>query len=478
MGPASPRACLAPVCGGVHFVCQQPACCIIMTYRAGCSPDDIAGTAAAVALVTAHPPGPVNPRNRHDRMAEDTVRCPQCGAEIRLTEAFYEQVRRSVKDELSAQAAEKARAIEAQREALRREREEVEAKRSELDRLVAERLAVERERMAASEKERAAELVRVELEDLEARNEEQARRLAEAQERELELRRRAREVEEREQRMRLEMERRLDEERARMMERLEEEHRLRDMEKDKKIADMLRTIEELRRKGEAGSEQGRGEVLELDLEAMLASRFPADSIEPVPKGVRGADVIQRVCDRAGNHCGAIVWETKRTKAWNDAWIEKLKDDQREVRAEIAVIVTETMPRDIGAFGLIDGVWVASVALAEPLAHVLRSGLLSLGAARRAAQGKGEKMEILYNYLSGPEFKQKVEAIVTTFAAMDADLAREKIAMERLWKKRARQIERVKMNTAAMYGDLQGIIGASLPELRGLELPGGEGDDEV
>ena len=252
-----------------------------------------------------------------------------------------------------------------------------------------------------------------------------------------------------------------------------EEHRLKDMEKEKKISDMLKTIEELKRKGEQGSMQTQGEVLELDLEALLRSRFPTDEIEPVPKGIRGADILQRVHNRSGQLCGTIIWESKRTKAWSDGWIAKLKDDQREVKAEIAVIVSETLPSGVKAFTQMEGVWVADFTLAASLAEVLRSGLTQLALAKLSAVGRGEKMDVIYNYLSGPHFRQRVEGIVEAFKSMKEDLDQEKRAITRTWAKREKQIERVINNTAGMYGDIQGIIGASLPEIKILELDEGE-----
>ncbi|MEW6616793.1 MAG: DUF2130 domain-containing protein [Thermodesulfobacteriota bacterium] len=233
-----------------------------------------------------------------------------------------------------------------------------------------------------------------------------------------------------------------------------------------------------RRKAEQGSMQTQGEVLELDLEAHLKICFPVDEIEPVPKGMRGADILQKVYSRSGQHCGAIIWETKHTKAWSDGWLSKLKDDQRDVKAEIAVIVTEALPKGINSFAQLEGVWVTNFMLASSLAEVLREGLIELSQAKLSAIGKNEKVEAIYNYLSGPEFKQKVEAIVEAFKSMKEDLDQEKRAMTRIWAKREKQIERVIMNTAGMYGDMQGIIGATLPQIKILEIGAGDGTEET
>ncbi len=282
-----------------------------------------------------------------------------------------------------------------------------------------------------------------------------------------------RELEEQKTKIELEVTRRIDAEREKIkqqaLEILTEEHRLKDLEKDKLINDMRKTIEDLKRKSEQGSMQTQGEVLELDFEEFLKTKFPSDDISPVPKGMRGADILQKVYSRSGQYCGSIIWETKRTKSWSNAWIQKLKDDQREVKAEIAVLATEAMPKDINTFEQIDGVWVTNLTLAGSLAVALRTGLIKVAQARNAAISKDEKMEVLYKYLSGPEFKQKIEAIVEAFKSMKEDLEQEKRAIMRIWNKREKEIERVITNTVGMYGDMQGIIGSSMPKIKMLDL---------
>ncbi|MDP3042339.1 MAG: DUF2130 domain-containing protein [Candidatus Omnitrophota bacterium] len=192
-------------------------------------------------------------------------------------------------------------------------------------------------------------------------------------------------------------------------------------------------------------------------------------MEPVPKGIKGADVLQKVNNPMGQYCGSIIWESKRTRNWSDGWIDKLKDDQREVKADIAVLMSIALPKEINGFSQVKGIWVTSFPLAMGLALALRENLLEVASAKQAAVGKAEKMEAIYNYFSGTEFKQKVEAIVEAFVTMNTDLTKEKVAMEKLWSKREQQIKKVVISTARMYGDMQGIIGASLPEIKSLEL---------
>jgi hypothetical protein len=225
--------------------------------------------------------------------------------------------------------------------------------------------------------------------------------------------------------------------------------------------------EELRRKLQQGSQQTQGEVLELELEELLQDAFPFDHIEPVPKGMNGADLIHRVHSKNGHCCGTIVWESKRTKAWSDGWLQKLKDDLRLVKGDLAVIVSEALPKDITHFAQMKGIWVTSRDCALNLATALRSQLLEISTIKAAAVGKNEKMEILYRYLSGPEFKQRIEAIVEAFIGMQEDLNEERRTAERRWSKREKQIQRVICNTSGMYGDLQGLIGSSLHNIPAL-----------
>src|SRR3989338_3115152 len=356
-------------------------------------------------------------------MEDQIIICPKRSNKIPLTKTLLNQIRESLRGE----------AIEKQ---------------------VEERVKIEMERLKHDAKKEAETALSLELKDLREQNTEKNKRLEEAQKAELELRKKTRELEEQKKSMELEVARKIDEERNKIkqnaLELFSEEHRLKDLEKDKKMSDMLKTIDELKRNGEQGSIQTQGEVLELDLESLLKSKFPVDEIVPVSKGVRGADILQKVHNHSGQYCGTIVWETKSTKLWNDVWISKLKDDQREIKAEISVIVSKVLPEGVSAFTNIEGVWITNPILACSLAEILRTGLIQVSQTKLSAVGKNEKMEAIYNYLSGPGFKQKVEAIVEAFKTMKEDLDKEKRAMTSIWAKREKQIERVIMNTAGMW----------------------------
>ncbi len=412
-------------------------------------------------------------------MPDEVIICPHCKKEIPLTEAISHQIRENLRKEFELEARRKEQELVQKEQALSVKEKELERSKESIEEHVAQKVRLEKERLEKDTTRKVQEAFALELTDLHRQIEEKERKLQQAQKVELELRKQRRELEEREKNFELEMIRKLDEERERIKEdaskKVIEEHRLKDLEKEKQINDMRRQIEELKRKAEQGSQQTQGEILELELEDILRLSFPLDHVEPVPKGIRGADVLQKVYNQAGRYCGTIVWESKRTKVWNNEWVPKLKDDQREVRAEIAVLLTTVLPKDVNNFAYIDGVWVTDHVSIVGLTTALRINLIQVANTKLATVGRSEKMEVLYNYLSGPEFKQRVEAIVEAFITMKKELDQEKRAMTKIWSKREKQIERVINNTSGMYGDMQGIIGASMPEIRSLEfkeLPAG------
>ena len=249
----------------------------------------------------------------------------------------------------------------------------------------------------------------------------------------------------------------------------EEGLKLRVMEKDQTIASMQQKIEELKQKAEQGSQQLQGEVQELELENLMRAKFPFDGIEPVAKGEFGGDLLQRVISGAGQTAGSILWESKRTKNWSDGWLVKLREDQRNAKADIAVLVSHALPKGVDSFEVVDGIWVTSPRAALPVATVLRHTLLEVGMARLGAEGQHGKTEMVYQYLTGPRFRHRVEAIVEAFSTMQEDLDKERKAIMKQWAKRQAQIERVMNATVGMYGDLQGIAGKSLQEIEGLEM---------
>jgi len=375
-------------------------------------------------------------------VTKETIKCPDCGAVIELSEAISHDIEVRLKQQYENEIGKTKKAIE------------------------------------EKAKKEAQESLNIKISDLNEQLEEKTKNLKEAQRQELELRKRQRELVEKEEKLELELSRKIDAERQKIIQKtskeFEETHRLKDAEKDKQLDDMKKQIDELKRKSEQGSQQMQGEVLELELEESLNEEFPFDDIEPVAKGVKGGDIIQTVKTQSGRICGKILWETKRTKNWSDSWIQKLKDDQRDAKADLAILVSETLPKGFHHFRLISGVWVTDILSAVSLALALRVVLIQVARERETQVGKKEKMELAYNYLTGQEFRNRVEAIVESFTAMKADLEAERRAMLKIWAKREKQIERVISNAAGMHGDLQEIAGSSLPTIKMLELPN---DDE-
>ena len=272
----------------------------------------------------------------------------------------------------------------------------------------------------------------------------------------------------------LDVARRLDEERAQVRESAikerDEANRLKVAEKDKQLDDLREQIEELRRKGNTGSQQLAGEVLELDLVEILQHAFPTDRFERVTKGQSGADVIQTVLSPSGGRCGTILWESKRTKTWQNGWLSKLREDQRAVKADIAALATETLPAGVFTFAEMERVWVTSLATIVPVAAALRHGLLEVGTVRRAGALAESSKDQVFEYLMSAPFRQRLSRIVEGYEELRADLEREKKSMNSLWNKREKQLDRVLGGVSGLYGDLQGIAGSSLPTLDKLELP--------
>jgi hypothetical protein len=294
--------------------------------------------------------------------------------------------------------------------------------------------------------------------------------LKEAKDNEGALRKLKRALEKEKEDLELQVNRRVDEQTTKVKEELEKKYGLDETKHKEQIEGLNRQIDDLKKKAQQGSQQTQGEALERKLKDLLEETFPNDLIEEVPKGMSGADVIQKVNGKSGECCGTIIWESKNTKNWSGGWVEKLKDNQRSIKAEIAVIASAILPGEIVNFGMHGGVWVTHWIFACPLATALRMNLIQLQESRVSQAGKEEKMELLYDYLISPHFKQRVETVVGAFDAMSKDLVQEKQAMERIWSKREKQIELMMKGTTGLVGDLEGIAGATMPAIEGLDMP--------
>ena len=417
-------------------------------------------------------------------IAEPTIICPKCKTEIPLTESLAAPLLEATRRQYERKLSQKDKEIEQREEALRDKEKKVADAKRKLDQQVADQVAeqvkAERLRIAAEEAKKAKLVSAAEIEAksreveglkevLAANNE----KLAEAQKAQAELLKKQRELDDAKRELDLTVEKRVQENltevRTQAKREAEEAERLKVAERDQKIASMQRTIEELQRKAEQGSQQLQGEVQELELENLLRTKFPYDTVEPVPKGEFGGDTIQRVVSPAGVLAGTILWESKRTKNWSNGWLAKLREDQRTANAEISILISQALPEGIETFDVIEGVWVAHPRVLIPVATVLRNTLIEVSTARLINEGQQTKAEMVYQYLTGPRFRQRVEAIVEAFSGMQEDLDKERKAIMKQWAKRSEQIERVMGATVGMYGDLQGIAGKSIQEIEGLEF---------
>jgi hypothetical protein len=397
-------------------------------------------------------------------MDDAKITCPECRAEIPLTDTLAGPMLSDMRERMEAErvAALAAQKVEIEGVAVRRAVAAQAAKMAALE--VAARDAHE---------QAAAKLATLEVE-AKARD----LKLAEAQKAQADALRKERELDARAREMDLELEKRLGAALGAQVSKVRAEaheaEALKLAEKDQQMDTMRRQIEALKKKSEQGSQQLQGEAAEVLLEERLGAAFPLDALEPVGKGVSGADVLQRVASGAGS----ILWESKRTANWGPAWLGKLRDDQRAAGADLAVLVSAVRPEGVDSFAQIDGVWVCAPSHALALAAVLRQTLLAVAAAKVSQEGQETKMELVYAYLTGPQFRHRVEAIVEHFEDMRSDLDRERRSLTKQWAKREKQIDGVIAATVGMYGDLEGIAGKAMPVIEGLDLPLLEGPSDL
>jgi hypothetical protein len=404
----------------------------------------------------------------------ETITCPKCRYEIEVTEALSAQITTKIRGQLEADAARRRMELDRCEETLKARERQVQEAQKAVKEQVQEQLAKERGTLEGEARKKAQEAVAIDLKDKQAQIDEYKTKLKTANDAELALRKKERELVQKAETLELEVNRRLNEERERVREAVKkqtaEEYAMKEADNQKQIGDLRKQIDELKRKAEQGSQQSQGEVLELSLENFLRQHFPFDDIQPVPKGVHGGDVLQQVRDSLGKDCGVILWESKRTKNWSEPWLAKLRSDQRAAKAAQAVILTEAMPAGCDTFTSIEGIWVTNRTCLHGVAIAMRVALMEVANANRAIQGRQTKMDVLYGYLSGPEFRNRVTGIVEAFVTMRSELETEKRALQRIWAKREKQLDHALANTTGFYGDLQGIFGGGLAKIEALELP--------
>lgn len=361
----------------------------------------------------------------------NNIKCPKCGEEIEVSEALTatikEQMGKSLKEEGFREAEQKFKSEAAEESKLLKE--ELKFKTKKLEETRDEALKLSQEKMRLEDEKKSFEL---------------------------------------------DKQRQLNEEREKIRQQTlleaSDAHRMKDLEKEKMINDLKKSLEDAQLKASQSSQQLQGEVQELDLEEYLRTAFPLDEINPVGKGVRGADISQIVKTSMGTVCGVILWESKRTKAWVDDWASKLKDDLRASKANIPVIITTILPKEIkSGFGFFQGVWVAEPKYIQPLAEILRKNLIDVAREKHNGQDRGTKADMIYTYLTSDSFVQQIQSIIEVHQNMQTQIQKERTAFEKIWKEREAQAERIMISTAGIYGSIQGVAGQSLPPVKGLDL---------
>lgn len=411
------------------------------------------------------------------------IKCPNCGFEFPLEDALNDELKESIEKEKQQLRQQMLDYKKTKEEELRKKEEdftrqkqlqedgfqkklddELKKKNQQLEESIRKSLSADYENQFRMLKESAAD------------NEE---KLKEARKKELEFLQREKALKDKEAEMELQLQRQLMEERGKMKEQLqkeehekmnlkEQEYQLRMREMEKQIEDQKKLVDEMKRKAEQGSMQLQGEAQELLLEEILQSTFPFDKVEEVGKGVRGADCIQIVRNQFGNEAGKIIYESKRTKDFGGDWIEKLKHDMRTLGADVAVIVTQAFPKDMDRFGEKDGVYICSFTEVRSVALLLRNAILKIADTKKSQENRGDKMVMLYDYLIGNEFGEQWKAIREGFMSMKLSIQKERDAMEKLWKAREKQLEKVLLNAAHIKGSIEGIAGADAVNLNLLE----------
>ncbi len=405
---------------------------------------------------------------------KNKIKCPNCGHSFDVEEALAGELEAHIKAEYEKKIAEQAEKFNADKKQLSEDRVKFNAEKTKQDELVKEKLAEAIEKEKVKIEKSTQENYEVQLKSLKEENEQRKAENKTLKEKEVALMRQEADLKEKQEDLNLTMEKELlvrkneIEEKARAKER--EAMSLKEMEYQKQLAEQKKLIEEMKRKAEQGSMQLQGEVQELAIEELLGKAYPFDKINEVLKGIRGADSIQTVINSSQQECGSIVYESKRTKSFSNGWIDKLKQDQVSCKADIAVLVTETMPNDMKRFGEKDGVWICGFHEVKSLSFVLRELLIKTHSIKLSQENKGDKMELLYNYLTSNEFVQNINRIVENYDNMLLQLNTEKKSMQKIWSMREKQIGVVQENLSVLFGSIKGIAGNALETIEILQIP--------
>ena len=408
---------------------------------------------------------------------ETQIKCPNCGTSIDVQDILSHQLEEEIKQKYQSQIAEEKKKYAAEFEGLNKAKEDFEQKKKQENALFQERLETqlkqEKKAIEASLKAKLKEEQSEQFDALQKELNEKSEQIKELNRTKVEIEKLKREKAELKEAIEAESQKRLNEilvsEKEKIRKSEEDKNELRFREMQMQLEAQKKLTEEMRRKQDQGSMQMQGEVQELAIEEWLAVQFPLDTIEEIKKGARGGDCIQIVHTRTEQNCGTIYYESKRTKDFQPSWIEKFRADIRDKGANIGVLVTEVMPSDMSRMGLKDGIWICNYEEFKGLCAVLRQSIVQISTAISTQENKGDKMDMLYDFLTSNTFRMQIEAIVEGFTQMKSDLEGEKRSMQRIWKQREKQIEKVVINTINMYGSIKGIAGNAVQSVRALEL---------
>jgi hypothetical protein len=426
-------------------------------------------------------------------MSATNIKCPNCAHEFDVQNVLSADVEKRIKQQYEQQLQQNLSLINDEKKKLAEQQAEFEEKRKKENEIFQQKIQQEKQKIEAELQLQLRKSITADYENemqvLKQNMLDNEEKLKTARQKELEFLKKEQELKSREEELEISVQRQLIAERENLSLQIrkeetekiqlkETEYQMRQRELEKKLEDQHKLIEEMKRKAEQGSMQLQGEAQELMLEELLRDHFPYDAVTEVGKGVEGADCILLVRNHLAHDCGSIIFESKRAKNFNKAWIEKLKADKRTKNADVAILVTQTYPKDMTCFGERDGVWICAFSEVMALTTALRHTIISVADTRKAEENKGEKMQMLYSFLTGLEFRQQIETIVEGFLSMKNSISRERIQMEKIWKEREKQIEKVLISTSGMYGSIKGIAGASIGNIPLLEADPSNEEEET
>ncbi len=407
------------------------------------------------------------------------IKCPNCGHVFDVENVIAAELEQKYQQQYQDKRTELLSKIEEDKKKLLLDQQSFEEKKKKENEIFAQKLQQEKLKMETELQEQLRKSITSDFENkmrmLENNNKDNEEKLAAARKKELEFLQKEQQLKNKEAEMEITLQKKLQQERASLSEQIrnqeseknqlkETEYQLKLKELHIQLEEQKKLADEMKRRAEQGSMQRQGEVQELLLEEILKDIFPFDKIEEVGKGVEGADCIQIVRNNSGTECGKIIYESKRTKTWSNSWTDKLKTDKRNRGADVAILVTQVFPKDMERFGERDGIWICNFNEVNSVAHLLRNGIIQINEIQKSQENKGDKMQMLYDYLTGNEFRGQMEAIVEGFMSIKNSITRERIQMEKMWKEREKQLEKVLISTSGLYGSVKGIAGASVGDI--------------